>query len=255
MRENSSPSKPVSGLTYGSSIIIDGLACQNNGQNCAFYYMGNGKVQSAAGLILSLLEQLCADGADLPPSLTPFYARDPRHLNFGLDDALPGASTLQLMPPEHPILSKSTPEQKKIEESKMGESSTIEYQREEELALDHYPTLEVSCSALKDVSQKTKADKIIIIDGWDECNMDSKDDFQRLFDVLKTLRWKICITSRRPPTDADPTYCSSFYIQQTDNAEDVRAFTENETEYTLLQRYQGFREKLIQNIVELSQGM
>ena len=255
MRENSSPSKTVSGLTYGSSLIIDVLACQNNGQNCAFYYMGNGKVQSAAGLILSLLEQLCADAADLPPSLTPFYARDPRHLNFGLDNALLGASTLQLMPPEHPILSESTSEQKSIEQLKMGESSTIEYQREECLTLDHYPTLEVLCNALEDVSQETRADKIIIIDGWDECNMDSEDEFRRLFGVLKTLRWKIYITSRRPPTDPDPAYCSSFHIQQTDNAEDVRAFTENATQHTLLQEYQGFRQKAIQNIVELSQGM
>ena len=245
----------VSGLIHNSSLIIDGLACQKNGQNCAFYYMGNGKVQSAAGLILSLLEQLCADGADLPPSLTPFYARDPRHLEIGLDNTLLGPSNLHLMPPEHPILSESTSEHNSIEELKMEESSITEYQREEVLTLDHYPTLEVLCNALKEVSQEITADIIIIIDGWDECNMDSEDEFRRLFGVLKTLRWKVCITSRRPPTDPDPADCSIFHIQQTDNAEDIRAFTENATQHTILQEYQGFRQKAVQNIVELAHGM
>ena len=255
MRETYSPSKTVNGLTYGSSCIIDGLTCQDNGQNCAYYYMGNGKVQSAAGLILSLLEQLCADSAGLPPSLTPFYTRDPHHLKSGLDNILHGASTLQLMPPEHSILFEPTSEQISLEELKTGKSSTIEYQSEEILTFDHYPTLEVLCNALKDVSQETTADTKIIIDGWDECNMDSEDEYRRLFGVLKTLRWKIFITSRRPPTDTDPGDCSIYHIQQTDNAEDVRAFTENATQHTILQEYQGFQQKATQNIVESSHGM
>ena len=56
--------------------------------------MGNGKVQSAAGLLLSLLEQLCADSTDLPLSLQSFYASEPRHLGSGLDNAFLGASSL-----------------------------------------------------------------------------------------------------------------------------------------------------------------
>ncbi|KAK0511487.1 hypothetical protein JMJ35_006060 [Cladonia borealis] len=180
------------------SLIITGLASKSNEQNYAFYYMGYGKVQSAAGLILSLLEQLCADGAEIPPSLKQFRARNSRHPKIGLEALI---------------------------------------------------------NALKDVSQETTADTTIIIDGWDECNMDSEDEFRRLFGVLKTLRWKICITSRRPPTDPDPAYCSTLQIQQTDNAEDVRAFTENATQHTLLLKYQGFRQEAIQNILELSHGI
>ena len=160
--------------------------------------MGYGKVQSAAGLILSLLEQLCADGAEIPPSLKKFRARYPRHPESGLAALF---------------------------------------------------------NALNDVSQETTADTTIIIDGWDQCNMDSEDEFWRLFGVLKILRWKICITSRRPPTNPDPAYCSILQIQQTDNAKDVRAFTENATQHTLLLKYQGFRQEAIQNIVELSHGM
>ena len=159
--------------------------------------MGYGKVQSAAGLILSLLEQLCADRAEIPP-LEKFRARYPRHPEFGLAALF---------------------------------------------------------NALRDVSQETTADTTIIIDGWDECNMDSEDEFRRLFGVLKTLRWKICITSRRPPTDPDPAYCSTLQIQQTDNAEDVRAFIKKATQHTLLLKYQGFRQKAIENIVDLSHGM
>ena len=148
--------------------------------------MGYGKVQSTAGVILSLLEQLCADGADLPPSLTPFYPRDPGHLNIGLEDTLLGASTLQL-PPEHHILSESTSEQRSMEESRVAKSSTIKQQSGEGSTLNHQPTLEVLFNALNDVYQETTADTTIIFDGWDECNMDSEDEFRRLFGVLKTL--------------------------------------------------------------------
>ena len=242
--------------------------------------MGNGKVQSVAGLILSLLEQLCADSADLPPSLQPFYARVPRHLKYSLDNALLKPSTLRqssteksageeprmeqsagdvgvtpLFPPEHPILSDSTSEQRSIEELKMGKSSTIEHQEEESLTLDRYPALEVLFNALEDVSHETTADTFIIVDGWDECNMDSEDEFRRLFGVLRTLGWKIFITSRRPPTNPDSAYCSDFHIRETDNAQDVRAFTENATQPTFLQECEGFRQNVIQNIMELSQGM
>ena len=254
MRENHSPSRTISSLIYGRSLIIDGLAYQNKGQSCAYYYMGNGKVQSTAGVILSLLEQLCADGAELPPSLTPFYPRKPGHLKIGLDNTLLEASTLQL-PSEHHILSESTSEQKSIEESRMAKSSTIRHQSGEGSTLNNQPTLEVLFSALNDVSQQTTADTTIIIDGWDECNMDPEGEFWRLFAMLKTLRWKICITSRRPPTNPDPAYCSTLHIQQTDNAEDIRAFTENATQHTLLLKYQGFRQEAIQNILELSHGM
>ena len=242
--------------------------------------MGNGKVQSAAGLILILLEQLCADGAELPPSLKPFYARNLRRLKPGLDNALLERPTCQLVsdedsaiekkkieqsagdvripaliPPEYPIFSDSTSEQKNIEESKIGKSSTIEHQEQQGLTLHHRPTLEVLLNALEGVSQETTVDTFIIIDGWDECNMDSEEDFHRLFGVLKTLPWKICIMSRRPPTDPDPTYCLCLHIRETDNAEDIKAFTENATKHTLLQRYQEFRQKAIQGIMESSQGM
>lgn len=279
LRENSSPSKTVSRLTYGSSLVIDGLASKSNGQNYAVYYMGNGKVQSAAGLILSLLEQLYADGAELPPSLKPYYARDLRRLKLGLDYEPLEQPTSQLVsdensaveekkiwqsagdvripaliPPEHPIFSHSTSEQENIEESKMGKPSTIEDQEQQGLTLHHRPTLEVLLNALEDVSQETRIDTFIIVDGWDECNMESEDEFRRLFDVLRALRWKIFITSRRPPTNRDSPYCSCLHIRETDNTEDIRAFTENAIEHTLLQEHQGFRQKAIQNIVELSQG-
>ena len=280
MRKSSSPSKTVSGLIYGSSLIIDGVASKSNGQTCAFYYMGNGKVQSAAGLILSLLEQLCADGAERPPSLKPFYARNPCRLQPGLDNTLLEPPTSQpvsdedsavenkkieqsagdvripaLIPPEHPIFSDSTSEQKNIEESKMGKSPTIEHQEQQGLTLHHRPTLEVLLNALEEVSQETTVDTFIIIDGWDECNMDSEDEFRRLFGVLRTLHWKIFITSRRPPTNPDSPCCSCLHIRETDNAEDIRAFTENATEHTLLQKYQEFRQKAIQDITESSRGM
>ena len=279
MCKSSSPSKTVSGLTYGSSLIIDGVASKSNGQYCAFYYMGNGKVQSAEGLILSLLEQLCADGAELPPSLKPYYARNLRRLKPGLENALLEPPTSQqvsdedsavekkkieqsagdvripaLIPPEHPIFSDSTSEQKNIEEL-MGKSSTIEHQEQQGLTLHHRPTLEVLLNALEDVSQETTVDTFIIIDGWDECNMDSEDEFRRLFGVLRTLRWKIFITSRKPPTNPDSLCCSCLHIRETDNAKDIRAFTENATENTLLQKYQEFRQKAIQDITDSSQGM
>ena len=138
--------------------------------------MGNGKVQSTAGVILSLLEQLCADGAELPPSLTPIYPRKPSHLKIGLDNTLLEASTLQL-PSEHHILSESTSEQKSIEESRMAKSSTIRHQSGEGSTLNNQPTLEVLFSALNDVSQQTTADTTIIIDGWDECNIDPEGEF------------------------------------------------------------------------------
>ena len=238
----------VSGLTYRSSLIIDGLASKSNGQNFAFYYMGYGKVQSVAGLILSLLEQLCADGAEVPPSLKRHYAGDPHHPKLGLDDAL-----LRVPNPQPSHAEKSTVEEPMMEEpagdeGTTGKPSTSKHQR---FMLDHYPTVEVLFNVLKDVSQETTADTIIIVDGWDECNMDAEDEFCRLLDLLKTLRWKICITSRGPPTDLDPAYCSIVDIRETDNAEDVRAFTE----HTLLQEYQGFRRNAVQNILGLSQGM
>ena len=160
-----------------------------------------------------------------------------------------------LIPPEHPIHSDPTSQQESGEGFKVGKSSKIEYQGTEGSTLDHYLTLEVLFNALEDVSQKITADTFIIVDGWEECNMDSEDEFRRLFGVLKTLPWKICITSRRPPTDLDSAYCSNFQIRETDNAEDVRAFTENAIQHTLLQRYQGFRQKAVQNIMDLSQGM
>ena len=245
----------ISGLTYGSSLIIDGLASKRNGQNFAFFYMGYGKVQSAAGLMLSLLEQLCADGAEVPPSLKRFYARGPHHPKFGLDDALLGAPTPQPISAEKSTLEETMMEQPDGDEGAMGKSSTSKHQGGEGSALNHYPTLEVLFDALKDVSQGTTADTIIIVDGWDECNMDSEDEFRRLLGVLKTLGWKIFITSRRPPRHPDPAYCSSFHIQQRDNAEDVRVYTENATQHTLLQEYQDFRRKAIQNIVKWSHGM
>ena len=268
----------VSILICGSSLTIDGVPSNSNGQNCAFYYMGHGKVQSAAGLILSLLEQLCADSGDFPLSLQSFYASGPRHIESGPDDTFLGASKFLPSSPEksagegprmeqsasdvegpilhseHPILSDSTFEQRSIEKPKIEKSSTIEDQGQEGLTLDHYPTLEVLFNALKDVSQETTAETFIIIDGWDGCNMDFEDDFWRLFGVLKTLRWKIFITSRMPPANPDPAYCSIIHIQETDNAEDIRAFTTNETQHTLLQRFQDFRQETIQHITESSQG-
>lgn len=242
--------------------------------------MGNGKVQSVAGLVLSLLEQLCADSPDLPRSLQSLYTRDPRRRKSGLENALLGASTLQqnfagkpageqprmeqsagatrvpsLLPPEHPIVSHSTSEQRSTEERKMGKSSPMGHQGEEGLILYQNPTLEVLLNALKDVSQEITVKTFIVVDGWDECNMDSEDEFRRLFAVLRTLRWKILIASRRPPTNADSAYCSSFHIRDTDNAEDIRAFTEKATQHTLLQKHQGFRQEAIQNITKSSQGM
>ena len=159
------------------------------------------------------------------------------------------------IPSEHPIIIDSTSEQRSIEESKIGKSFTMEHQGQEGLTPDHYPTLEVLFNALRDVSQKITADTFIIIDGWDECNKDSENEFRHLFVVLSTMRWKILFTSRGIPIEPDSAYCLSFHIQQTDNAEDVRAFTENGTKHTLLQKYQGFRQKAIQNIIETSQGM
>ena len=114
LRKSSSLSKIVSGLTQGSPLIINGVASESSGQRSAFYYMGNGKVQSTAGLILSLLEQLCTGSADLPQSLQPFYAGNPRHLKPGLDNAFLGASSL---------LSSST-ERSAGEESKMEQSAS-----------------------------------------------------------------------------------------------------------------------------------
>ena len=241
----------ISGLSYGSSLIIDGILSKSNGQNFAFYYMGSGKVQSVAGLMLSLHEQLCADGAEVPPSLKRFYARDPHHPKFGLDDALPGAPTPRLISAEKSTVEEMIMEQPAGDEGAMGKSSTRKHQGGKGSALDHYPTLEVLFNALKDVSQETTADTIIIVDGWDECNMDSEDEFRRLLGVLTTLPWKICVTSRGPPTDLDSAYCLVVHIRETDNAEDIRAFTE----HTVLQEYQGFRRHAAQNTLGLSQGM
>ena len=76
--------------------------------------MGNGNVQSAAGLILSLLEQLRAGSTGPPLSFQPFYAGNLRHLEFGLDNAFLRASSL--LP--------SSAERSAGEESRMEQSAS-----------------------------------------------------------------------------------------------------------------------------------
>lgn len=50
-------------LTSSRSRVIDSL--ERNGKDYAYFYMGSREVQSASGLVLALLEQLCDEGAPL----------------------------------------------------------------------------------------------------------------------------------------------------------------------------------------------
>ncbi|KAI1122164.1 hypothetical protein F5Y10DRAFT_254626 [Nemania abortiva] len=167
--------EPGSSKSFLTSRVIDSL--QRNGYHHAYFYMGPGKVQSASGVILALLEQLCVQTGTFPPSLK----RGNQPTEQGIAD-----ETIQ----------SQTHNSTTLEDGGIQNGSLIQA---EALRNEINPAMEPLLAALRSIcsSQPFRPFQLfIVLDGWDEDNMDVAEEFQEIIEVLCLCSCKLYISSR-----------------------------------------------------------
>ena len=237
-------------LTSDRSKVIDSLVKQ--GRSHAFYYMGHGKVQSAAGVVLCLLEQFCAGNDCFPPCLELYVEEAVWGLQPPLEKPTPNLElSLTSIHLEEPLSGRLP-----FQQLDTGTSTSPK----QPSSLGTIPALDVLLSALRHVSERLK-DSIIIVAGWDAHNMDSEEEFSRTLAFLEKLPWKVFIASRREPKVDVST--SIRYVGKEHNVEDIEKYVMSIINTTLMEKYGSLvevQDRLVQNrmvqvIVSDSQGM
>ncbi|KAJ8132703.1 hypothetical protein O1611_g922 [Lasiodiplodia mahajangana] len=173
--------EPGVGKSFLASRVIDSL--RRNGYHHAYFHLGTGKVQSASGVILALLEQLCAQTGTVPSSLE-LSTQATQY------DALEGSKKVQAFDSassEDPT--EPTPNlPRRHDNSNRGHNPC-----------HTPPSLDTLIAALCDTcSSRTfrPSQLFIVLDGWDEDNMDVAEEFQLTLAALISCSCKLYISSR-----------------------------------------------------------
>ena len=82
---------------------------------------------------------------------------------------------------------------------------------------------------LRETSQDINQPILIVIDGWDECDMREQKDFEKVLACLKETSWKILVTSRfgKDIMSKACKDCSQFSIKDDNIRNDVRNFVDS----------------------------
>ncbi|KAJ8132619.1 hypothetical protein O1611_g1006 [Lasiodiplodia mahajangana] len=246
---------PGAGKSVITSHVIETL--KDIGNICAYYYLGTGYEQSAEGLVLGLLGQLCdlrygssAKGLDdtihyhvtdiasphrvdkvatqpivelTPNSTSGINHTDPpcHHAEtratikssptvggeFGEDDSKPSDPAADRIPPQD----KTNDDRKRPP----GESR------------DPLSTL---LRALRDVCSKISSPIFIVIDAWDEANMEHHDDFLSIIQaLLLSSNCRLFLTGREQPdiSLSLPRPRTQLEVQHQRTYGDVRAYVKH----------------------------
>lgn len=138
--------------------------------------MGSGKVRSASGVVLALLEQLCLETVDTPIPLKKRSTFKERDVSSGTKPADPGDEPL-------------------------GDASWYISPVLESAATR--PSLPMLLDALRDTCRSEvfrSSPPFILLDAWDVENMGLESNFQQVIEALYESSCKVFISSRVPPT-------------------------------------------------------
>ncbi|TRX88755.1 hypothetical protein FHL15_010325 [Xylaria flabelliformis] len=205
------------GKSFITSRVIDSL--QQDGSHCVYFYLGSGKVQTASGVILALLEQLYELTGTWPPSLRwdteileqEFFEEDlvsesseerpSRGLELPQDDSDTSVTNQDnyngVAHPESHV---------SIENSRDGTNSVKQV-----LGIIVYPSLrglhsspplETLLDALREACSSQVFNSSVlfaVFDAWDEDNMDVAEEFQQIIEVLSSCPCKIYVSGRPNP--------------------------------------------------------
>ncbi|KAI0187860.1 ankyrin repeat-containing domain protein [Xylaria flabelliformis] len=203
------------GKSFITSRVIDSL--RQDGSHCVYFYLGSGKVQSASGVILALLEQIYELTGTWPPSLEwdteileqEFFEEDlvsessEERASGGLE--LPQEDSDTSVTNQDNYNSITHPESHvSIENSRDGTNSFKQV-----LGIIVYPSLrgtlhscpplETLLDALREAcSSQVFSSSVLfaVFDAWDEDNMDVAEEFQQIIEVLSSCPCKIYVSGR-----------------------------------------------------------
>ncbi|KAI0099042.1 hypothetical protein GGR51DRAFT_404200 [Nemania sp. FL0031] len=236
----------------GKSVIMSHVIETLNdiGNVHAYYYLGRGYVQSAEGLVLGLLGQLC--DIKYVPSAGP---DDTIHYHIVNTTGPPGVNEVSTPPlvevtlnstpsmnpndlpcykPEARATTKSSP----TDRGEFGDNDSNPTDPTADSALpqgkmtdsrkgslgESHDLLSMLLRALSDVCSKIPSPIFVAIDAWDEDNMEHPDDFLSIIRVLLSSNCKVFLTGREHNSVLLPWPCTQLEIQHQRTSGDVREY-------------------------------
>ncbi|KIW34370.1 uncharacterized protein PV07_01149 [Cladophialophora immunda] len=224
---------------------------------CAYYYIGNCVALSAERLALSLLCQLCDLGPDFSAVDTHISSQDPRRRRS--DPKSDDIDSVEVLPPVcdstlveeadgvgGPCLlaadlaaghgtgdAKEAADVKQTESPKEGKAATATkhenftniWSLKTSARATARPPLQILLDALGKVISSIGGEEsvFIVLDAWDENNMECVGDFYAILGKLYSLNCKLFLTSREEPDSRTPFGHIPVHIDESRNCNDVES--------------------------------
>ncbi|KAF2967765.1 hypothetical protein GQX73_g5787 [Xylaria multiplex] len=218
----------------GKSIITSHVIHRLNdlAEVCAYYYLGEGHVQSAVGLVMGLLGQLC----DLNLTLQTLNDTIEYHITDSagpekVDEvatSITGGETPQSCPNARlgseiyslHVTKQPAEEGSPLKELVDGPKMSLRQPN------DPLPTL---LNALSEVCSKISSPVFILLDAWDEGNMENLDDFRRVLNTLISSKCKVFLTGREQPDNSTTLVrpYTELEVGQPSNFDDIQRSVES----------------------------